>query len=114
MVQRAGQLTRGSRSFPRPLAQSFAWEWDWQASGNCVGEPTEIFFPEDSPRRERRRLEQQAKTICWNCPIKVRCLEHALTTPEQFGVWGATTPSERGKHRAPLRKPLTAQHIGAV
>ncbi|MCV7178692.1 WhiB family transcriptional regulator [Mycolicibacterium sphagni] len=75
--------------------QPFVWEWEWQSLGHCVGQPGELFFPEDSPRGDRRKLEQQAKVICGSCPVRSRCLEHALKTPEPYGVWGATTARER-------------------
>ncbi|WP_328362305.1 WhiB family transcriptional regulator [Mycobacterium sp. NBC_00419] len=110
-------MAKPSRSNPRPLAQPFVREWEWQSAGNCVGHPVEVFFPEDSPRRDRRRLEQQAKNICWGCPIKVQCLEHAINTPEQFGVWGATTASERGQRitattRSAEGSPRSARGLG--
>jgi len=83
--------------------QPAVWQWEWQSSGNCVGQPGELFFPEDSPRGDRRRLEQQAKRICAGCPVRPRCLEHALNTPEPYGVWGATTASERGSRDLRMR-----------
>ncbi|WP_445169447.1 WhiB family transcriptional regulator [Mycolicibacterium sp. Dal123E01] len=78
-------------------------QWQWQSSGNCAGQPGEWFFPEDSPRGEWRRLEQQAKRVCASCPVRLRCLEHALNAPEPYGVWGATTASERGARDLRMR-----------
>jgi WhiB family redox-sensing transcriptional regulator len=91
--------------------QPFVWQWEWQSLGNCVGQSGEAFFPEDSPRGDRRRLEQQAKVICAGCPVQARCLEHALNTPEPYGVWGAMTATERGQRD--LRRRANTPGISA-
>ena len=33
--------------------------------------------------------------ICDGCPVRVQCLEHALSTPEVEGIWGGKLPHER-------------------
>ncbi|WP_319437611.1 WhiB family transcriptional regulator [Mycobacterium sp. RTGN5] len=86
---------RSGQRLPPPLAV----EWEWQTIGRCVGHPVEVFFPEDGPRANRRRLERQAKGICTDCPVRAQCLSHALNTPEPHGVWGAMTSSERQQYR---------------
>lgn len=70
--------------------------WPWQLRGRCLEFPSDLFFPEGEPRRDRRRHEEQAKRICRDCPVLARCREHAMSTPERYGIWGATTPRERG------------------
>jgi len=70
--------------------------WSWQFQGSCLDFPTELFFPESDHRADRRRSEEQAKRICRSCPVLARCREHAVRVPERYGVWGATTPRERG------------------
>ncbi|TRW88516.1 WhiB family transcriptional regulator [Mycolicibacterium sp. 018/SC-01/001] len=70
--------------------------WSWQLQGRCLDFPVELFFPESDRRSERRRREEEAKRICRTCPVLMRCREHALRVPERYGVWGATTPRERG------------------
>jgi hypothetical protein len=52
-------------------------DWGWQRHGHCVGVPSEVFFPEDEKRRQRRRREAQAKLICEGCPV----LRRAESTP---------------------------------
>ncbi|HEY5843980.1 MAG TPA: WhiB family transcriptional regulator, partial [Mycobacterium sp.] len=42
-----------------------------------------------------REREEQAKRICRDCPVLAVCREHALKTPEKYGVWGAMTTQER-------------------
>lgn len=36
-----------------------------------------------------------AIAICKECPVAEECLNHALATHEQHGVWGAMTPAQR-------------------
>ena len=64
--------------------------------GCCQDSPAELFFPEDEEsKRIRREREEQAKRICRDCPVLAVCREHALSTPEKHGVWGAMTTQER-------------------
>lgn len=41
------------------------------------------------------------REICRACPVRLECLEHALTQREDQGMWGGTTPHER---RAMLKR----------
>ena len=70
--------------------------FSWQLHGSCQEFPAELFFPEEEKRKRiRREREEQAKRICRDCPVLATCREHALTTPERYGVWGAMTTRER-------------------
>jgi WhiB family redox-sensing transcriptional regulator len=80
-------------------------DWTWQRHGHCVGVPSEVFFPEDEERRQRRRREVQAKLICEGCPVLAACREHALRAPETYGVWGAMSPAERAHMLSRRRAP---------
>lgn len=75
----------------------------WQAHGLCrlVADP-EVFYPEPAePARE-------ALALCAVCPVQTECLSHALTFPEEYGVWGGTTEQERREHIRALRRARTA------
>ena len=39
-----------------------------------------------------------AKAICDSCPLKIECLEYALTRGE-IGIWGGTTEEQRNSLR---------------
>jgi WhiB family transcriptional regulator, redox-sensing transcriptional regulator len=39
---------------------------------------------------------ERAKQRCQPCPVRVQCRQWAIDNREQYGVWGATLPSERG------------------
>lgn len=69
---------------------------DWQEDAACQRADTALFFGYDHERiRDRERREAGAKRICATCPVRRRCLEHALVVPERFGVWGGMTELER-------------------
>ncbi|ATN93713.1 WhiB family transcription factor [Streptomyces phage Abt2graduatex2] len=36
-----------------------------------------------------------AKANCYRCPVLAECLEGALATGEQWGIWGGLTAAER-------------------
>ena len=76
----------------------FARNWSWQDKALCKtnGVDVTVFFNDDMLRGpEKQARESAAKKICTACPIKTECLEHALTVPENFGVWGGLTEEER-------------------
>jgi WhiB family transcriptional regulator, redox-sensing transcriptional regulator len=40
-------------------------------------------------------LQKRAVAICKQCPLRERCLDHAVSRPEVHGVWGGTTAEDR-------------------
>jgi WhiB family redox-sensing transcriptional regulator len=76
----------------KPIADN----WEWQHDGLCVDQDPEMFFLEPNMRgKQKRTKEVNAKAVCQECPVKMRCLEHALSVPEIYGVWGGMTEEER-------------------
>jgi len=73
-------------------------EWAWQEDGKCKEADTEIFFLDSGERgKQKREKQRKAKAICKGCPVVNECLQHAMKTPEYFGVWGGMTADERLK-----------------
>jgi WhiB family redox-sensing transcriptional regulator len=69
----------------------------WDTDAACRGPQSALFFP-PTPREtpDRRDLrEAAAKQICLRCPVRRECLDYALRSPEQFGVWGGLNEDER-------------------
>lgn len=62
---------------------------DWMARGKCRDMDPTVFFPNDGIG------VQMAQRICEDCPVKVVCLEYALTNRVDHGVWGGTSERER-------------------
>ncbi|MFD3760420.1 WhiB family transcriptional regulator [Streptomyces sp. NPDC058622] len=70
--------------------------WIWQAEAACRGVGADAFFhTEGEPRPDRAAREEAAKAVCSACPVRARCLEHALRVVEPYGVWGGLTERER-------------------
>ena len=75
-----------------PTADFYAW----QEHGLCRDEDRELFFLDPGQRgHEKASRESKALAICSACPVKTACLEHALTVPEKYGVWGGMTVEQR-------------------
>lgn len=78
----------------------------WRARGRCVTDPP-------PPGASWWAVEEPAAAAlavhtCTSCPVWRECLAHALTTPERYGVWGATVPGNRWTGRAGMRRRLVA------
>lgn len=101
LARQSSYLTSFSRTHPRKLPAPILEQWSWQSRGKCLGYPPEVFFPDEHPRRRRREREEEAKRICYGCPVMVSCREHALKTPENYGIWGALTAHERARLLSP-------------
>ncbi len=61
----------------------------WMAKGNCADEPPSTFFPSDGVGVE------VARRICGTCPVQEQCLEYALRSRIDHGVWGGCSERER-------------------
>lgn len=70
----------------------------WMANGTCRQFPATTFFPSDGVGVE------VARRICAGCKVKVPCLEYALNSHIDHGVWGGT--SERERRRINRRRRL--------
>lgn len=80
---------------------------DWRADAVCRDEDPELFFPTGTSEPALAQAAR-AKAICGRCPLQAMCLENAVTTGEQYGVWGGelftpktarTLRAERGLSR---------------
>lgn len=70
--------------------------WDWQLADACRSMDPDLFFSPAGERGVARRArEQRACEICAGCPVVDQCGRFALAHGEGFGVWGATTATER-------------------
>jgi len=64
-------------------------ETAWMAEGNCRLHPPATFFPSDGVGVDR------ARKICKGCPVVNMCLEYALDSRIDHGVWGGCSERER-------------------
>jgi WhiB family transcriptional regulator, redox-sensing transcriptional regulator len=59
----------------------------------CQTTDPEIWFSDDQEGSGTHY--KLARQLCSECPVQDLCLEFALVSEEQFGVWGGLSPRER-------------------
>jgi WhiB family transcriptional regulator, redox-sensing transcriptional regulator len=67
---------------------------DWRNAAACTDEDPELFFPIGTTGPAIEQVER-AKAICRRCPVAEPCLEWALQTNQDAGVWGGLSEDER-------------------
>lgn len=69
----------------------------WRERAACLDYPAILFFGIDDAETpaERRLREDEAKQVCFTCPVREECLDYALVTKEAYGIWGGLTEIER-------------------
>ena len=74
---------------------------NWVFRGACVYEDPELFFPIGSTGPALQQIEE-AKQVCHRCEVADACLQWALQTGQDAGVWGGLSEVERRvlKHQA--------------
>lgn len=78
---------------PPDEPQFFHWP-TWRDQAACRNNDPELFFPHGTTGQALDQIEQ-AKAVCRQCPVINACLEWALQTNEQHGVWGGRSEEER-------------------
>ena len=71
---------------------------DWRANSACRDTDPDLFFPVGTTGPALDQIAS-AKAVCDTCDAKAPCLEFALTTNQDSGVWGGTSEEERRKLR---------------
>jgi WhiB family transcriptional regulator, redox-sensing transcriptional regulator len=71
---------------------------DWRLDALCRDSNPDLFFPIGTTGLALDQIDA-AKVVCESCPVSRACLEFALATNQEAGVWGATTEEERRKLR---------------
>jgi WhiB family transcriptional regulator, redox-sensing transcriptional regulator len=85
------------RSF-RSVEQNLVVEWpaesdDWRDESACQDLDTELFLPVGRTGPAVPQIEA-AKAICADCEARAACLHFAVTTNQEYGVWGGTSEEE--------------------
>jgi WhiB family transcriptional regulator, redox-sensing transcriptional regulator len=76
-------------------------EWDiedWRGRAACRDTDPDLFFPVGSTGPAVEQIVS-AKAVCATCDARDSCLEFALATNQESGIWGGTTEEERRKLR---------------
>lgn len=75
-----------------PNLESITYEWRGNAA--CREVEGELFFPVGTTGNAVRQISN-AKAVCNTCDAKAECLEFALMTNQDSGVWGGKSEEER-------------------
>jgi WhiB family redox-sensing transcriptional regulator len=67
---------------------------DWRHRAACLDEDPELFFPIGTTGPALEQVER-AKQVCRGCEVTDQCLEWALETNQDAGVWGGFSEEER-------------------
>lgn len=62
---------------------------DWREQSVCSdSSDPDLWFTEGKDDRGNRQRIRDAQAICRTCPVAVQCLDWAISTRQQYGVWG--------------------------
>lgn len=67
---------------------------DWRTRAACSTEDPELFFPIGTTGPAIDQVEA-AKRVCSGCSVREDCLEFALASNQEAGIWGGLTEDER-------------------
>ena len=98
------------------LASSLALgnaDYKWRDHAICRDTDPELFFPIGTTGQALLQIAR-AKEVCCECPVQSPCLEFALDTNQDTGIWGGTSEDERRQIRREVAARLRAQRNLAV
>ena len=91
---------------------------DWRDKAACLTADPELFFPVGNTGPAVDQIEK-AKAVCARCSVTEMCLQYALETNQDSGVWGgpqrrrAPRPQAPRRPRPPRLPRLTAPLVDA-
>jgi len=65
----------------------------WRTQAACLDRDPSLFFLEKGDNQTGRT--RAAKAICATCPVRVECLDYAVSLRLMYGVWGGLTYTQR-------------------
>jgi WhiB family redox-sensing transcriptional regulator len=102
------------------LASSLALgsaDYTWRHNALCRDTDPELFFPVGTTGQALLQISR-AKEVCCECPVKIDCLDFAMETNQDTGIWGGTSEEERRQIRreaaARARAARLAANNGAI
>lgn len=95
-----------SRSIPVTLDRD-----EWRQFAECRDTDPDLFFPVGTTGPALEQIAN-AKAVCRTCDVQGLCLEYAITTNQDSGVWGGTSEEERRQMRR-ARQQLAKQQRSA-
>ncbi len=83
-------------------------ETNWRENAACRDTAPDLFFPIGSTGLAIEQIAA-AKTVCDGCPAKEPCLQFALDTNQDSGIWGGSTEDQRRTIRRQIRLTGTSR-----
>ena len=84
----------------------------WRRLAACADLDPGVFFPVGTTGAAVVQIAS-AKAVCHRCPVRLACLQFALVTHQEDGVWGGHSEEERRELRRKWRRlgrPLRIVH----
>jgi WhiB family redox-sensing transcriptional regulator len=82
----------------------------WRDDAACRSTDPDLFFPVGTTGPALDHIAA-AKSVCATCSVKVPCLEFAIESNQDSGIWGGTSEEERRtlrRHRMRARRAAAA------
>lgn len=70
---------------------------EWRDEALCAQTDPDLFFPDVGGTHAT-----EARNVCLACPVRLRCMQHAIKENETVGIWGGLSPRARLKLRHTL------------
>ena len=67
---------------------------DWRSRAACLDKDPELFFPVGNTGPALLQIEE-AKSVCRRCQVQDTCLQWAIESGQDAGVWGGLSEDER-------------------
>ncbi len=67
---------------------------EWRRNAACRDTDPDLFFPVGTTGPAIEQIDS-AKAVCRRCDAQAACLEYALATNQDSGIWGGTSEEER-------------------
>ena len=79
------------------LASSLALahaDYTWRTKAICKDTDPDLFFPVGTTGHALVQIAR-AKEVCGECPVRGDCLDYAIETNQDSGIWGGLAEEER-------------------
>ena len=91
-----------------PSGPVFDWDHQWRQRASCRDTDPALFFPVGTTASALAEIEA-AKAVCAGCGVRQACLDFALRTNQDAGIWGGRSEDERRRLR---RRWMAARTAG--
>lgn len=85
-------------------------DYSWRRDAICRDTDPELFFPIGTTGQALLQIAK-AKSVCCECPVQHECLEFAMETNQDTGIWGGVSEEERRQIRRDAAAMLRAQRL---